>query len=68
MLGNERDEAMEESFPASDPPGEDHSGDAGKPHKIGEGAAAVAEAHPTDDRIEVTLRTAPRPTSTTAAS
>jgi aconitate hydratase len=55
VLGNQRDEAMEESFPASDPPGEAHSGDAGKPHKIGDGAAAVTEAHPTDDRIEVTL-------------
>ncbi len=55
VLGNQRDEANAASFPASDPPGEDHSSDAGKPHKVGSGAAAVAEAHPTDDRIEVKL-------------
>jgi aconitate hydratase len=30
-LGNSRDEAIAESFPASDPPAEDHDGDAGKP-------------------------------------
>ena len=30
-LGNSRDEAIDESFPASDPPAEDHDGDGGKP-------------------------------------
>jgi aconitate hydratase len=30
-LGNGRDEAIAESFPASDPPAEDHDGDRGKP-------------------------------------
>src|SRR5215213_7006731 len=55
VLGNQRDDAMADSFPASDPPGEDHATEAGRPRKIGKGAAAVAEAHPTDDRIEVTL-------------
>ena len=55
VLGNQRDEAMAESFPASDPPGESHNSEAGKPHKVGAGGAAVAEAHPTEDRIEVTL-------------
>ena len=53
--GNERDKAMADSFPASDPPGEDHSGDAGKPHKIASGAAATAEVEPTKDRIKVKL-------------
>ncbi|HXS32764.1 MAG TPA: aconitate hydratase AcnA, partial [Solirubrobacterales bacterium] len=31
QLGNARDEAIDESFPASDPPAEDHDGDGGKP-------------------------------------
>jgi aconitate hydratase len=33
-LGNGRDQAGAETFPASDPPAEDHSGPAGKPHAI----------------------------------
>ena len=31
QLGNGRDEAIEESFPASDPPAEDHDDERGKP-------------------------------------
>ncbi len=47
-LGNSRDAAIEESFPASDPPAEDHEDDSGKPHAIagsasGESLAAIAE-------------------------
>ncbi len=53
-LGNHWDEALEQSFPASDPPGEDHDGDAGKPRHAGVGAA-TAEVKPTSDAIEVTL-------------
>ncbi|MGI8461479.1 MAG: aconitate hydratase [Solirubrobacterales bacterium] len=57
VLGNARDKANADSFPASDPPGEDHSSEEGKPREsvIGEGGAAVAETHPTDDRVEITL-------------
>ncbi len=57
-LGNGIDEANEESFPASDPPAEDHGDDRGKPVKRGEGegaGAAVAEKIKTDDVIEVKL-------------
>src|SRR6202042_1464483 len=31
QLGNGRDEAIEESFPASDPPADDHDDERGKP-------------------------------------
>ncbi|HEY1854650.1 MAG TPA: aconitate hydratase [Solirubrobacterales bacterium] len=54
MTGNGRDEAIEESFPASDPPAEEHDDERGKPHKIGAGGATAVHA-PTDDAIEVTL-------------
>jgi aconitate hydratase len=47
-LGNSRDDAIEASFPASDPPGEEHDGDGGKPHALtgtssGENLAKIAE-------------------------
>jgi aconitate hydratase len=35
QLTNGRDEAIEESFPASDPPAEDHDSEAGKPRPVG---------------------------------
>jgi aconitate hydratase len=52
-LGNGYDEAIADSFPASDPPGEEHSTDAGRPREATSGTA-VAE-HETHDVIEVTL-------------
>ena len=53
-LGNHWDEAVEDSFPASDPPGDDHDGEEGKPRREGVGVA-TAEIKPTSDAIEVTL-------------
>jgi aconitate hydratase A / 2-methylisocitrate dehydratase len=50
-----RDEAIDESFPASDPPGDDHEDGRGKPRPaLAPGAVATAERG-TDDAIEVTL-------------
>jgi aconitate hydratase len=54
QLGNGRDEAIEESFPASDPPAEDHDDERGRPRQAVTGATALA-AHASDDAIEVTL-------------
>jgi aconitate hydratase len=57
QMGNGRDEAIEESFPASDPPAEDHDDERGKPRTpvtSGSGAA-VAEHVKTNDSVEVTL-------------
>ena len=58
-LGNARDHASSESFPASDPPGEDHGNGRGKPHAIdgsssGAGATVTAEraANPFTVRLE----------------
>jgi aconitate hydratase len=47
-LGNGIDKASADSFPASDPPAEDHGSDAGKPHVFeptgdGDSTAAIAE-------------------------
>jgi aconitate hydratase len=53
-LGDHHDDAVAGSFPASDPPGDDHDGEAGKPRHAGTGAhTAVAER--SDDAITVTL-------------
>ena len=53
QMGNGRDEAIEESFPASDPPAEDHDDDAGRPRPAVSGTATAPKR--TDDAIEVTL-------------
>ncbi|HEY2715699.1 MAG TPA: aconitate hydratase [Solirubrobacterales bacterium] len=52
MSGNGRDEAIEESFPASDPPAEEHDDERGKPRPAVTGTVPATR---TDDAIEVTL-------------
>ncbi|MDX6636591.1 MAG: aconitate hydratase, partial [Solirubrobacterales bacterium] len=47
-LGNHRDKAVADSFPASDPPGDDHESEAGKPRTAHAGATATATPGPTD--------------------
>jgi aconitate hydratase len=56
QLGNGIDEAGEESFPASDPPAEDHDDERGRPRPAvrGEGVLATV-ARGSEDAIEVTL-------------
>ena len=53
QMGNGRDEAIEESFPASDPPAEQHDDERGKPRPAVSGAATATRA--SDDAVEVTL-------------
>src|SRR5215213_702677 len=54
-MGNGRDEAIEESFPASDPPAEDHDDERGKPRPALTGASAATIKHGSGDEIGVTL-------------
>jgi aconitate hydratase len=51
-LGNARDEAIADSFPASDPPGEDHDGDGGRPRRARTGVAIDVR---TSDAVAVQL-------------
>jgi aconitate hydratase len=55
QMGNGRDEAIAESFPASDPPAEDHDDERGKPRPAISGAPAATVAHGSGDEIAVTL-------------
>ncbi len=54
-MGNGRDGAIEESFPASDPPAEDHDDERGKPRPAISDAPAATVAHGSGDEIAVTL-------------
>ncbi|HEV7562075.1 MAG TPA: aconitate hydratase [Solirubrobacterales bacterium] len=55
QLGNGRDEAIAESFPASDPPAEDHDDERGKPRPAVSGAPVATVERSSDDAISVTL-------------
>ncbi len=55
QLGNGIDEANEESFPASDPPAEDHDNEHGKPRPATSGATTAVAKRCSEDAIEVTL-------------
>src|SRR5829696_6425506 len=55
QLGNGLDEAVEESFPASDPPAEGHEDDRGKPRPAIIGAPVAVSPRGSADAIEVTL-------------
>ncbi len=55
QLGNGVDEAIEESFPASDPPAEDHDDERGKPRPAVTGAPAATLQGGSGDAIEVRL-------------
>ena len=71
-LGNGVDEAIGESFPASDPPAEDHADERGRPRVFepaasGESLAAIAEHKATPVVVEARGRRA-RSSSTTAGS
>ncbi len=54
-MGNGRDHAIEESFPASDPPAEDHDDERGKPRPATSGAPAATVEQGSGDEIAVTL-------------
>jgi aconitate hydratase len=55
QMGNGRDHAIEESFPASDPPAEEHDDERGKPRPAVGNAPAATVAHGSGDEIAVRL-------------
>jgi len=55
QLGNGVDEANDESFPASDPPAEDHDDESGKPRPALSGGSVATIGQGSEDAIEVTL-------------
>jgi aconitate hydratase len=55
QMGNGVDEANEESFPASDPPAEDHDNEHGKPRPAISGAPLATAPRGSEDVIGVTL-------------
>jgi aconitate hydratase len=55
QMGNGRDEAIEESFPASDPPAEDHDDERGQPRPAVSGAPTATAPRGSDDAIRVHL-------------
>jgi aconitate hydratase len=54
-MGNGRDEALEESFPASDPPAEEHDDERGKPRPAVSGAPAATAERGSGAAVEVAL-------------
>jgi aconitate hydratase len=54
-MGNGRDEAIAESFPASDPPAENHDDERGQPRPAVSGGPAATLDGGSGDQIEVTL-------------
>ncbi len=55
QMGNGRDEAIEESFPASDPPAEDHDDERGRPRPALSGAPVATTTYGSGDAIQVKM-------------